>query len=465
MRLKGYLAIFILWAITCTEIIAQGFEIKTEIINQQDTVAYLGHHFATQRYVDDTASVVNGKAIFSGKERLEEGIYFYYSPKVYFEFLIGEQKFSIKGTSPDVVGTAKIENSPINIGFYKMQKFTAGKRKEANDLQASIDSMASDSEKLAVNEKLRSIDQEVKAYQIDLQKEFPGSLLDRLIRVMQTPQVPSPPAGVDSVFFKYHYYKTHFWDGIDIADPGLLRSPMLHNKVMDYLDNVVIQQPDTVIEAVNELILASKKNDEAFRYLLISLTNKYEASQVMGFDKVFVNIVDNYYLTGQASWADPEVIKKLQDRANSIRPNFIGNPAPAFTLQDTLGTDYSLYDIKSRYTVLYFYDPDCGHCKTSTPQLYEAYPELKAKDVEVLAICTTTNRKRWQEFIVDNDLDWINLADMPGQTHFKYYYDVRSTPTVYILDKDKKILLKKVATEDIPKIIDQLIAFEENKKG
>ncbi|RLD19496.1 MAG: hypothetical protein DRI71_11715, partial [Bacteroidetes bacterium] len=390
MRLKGYLGLFFLLAISSQQIYAQGFEIKTNILNQKDTVAYLGHHFATQRYVDDTAKVINGEAIFAGKELLEEGIYFYYSPSVYFEFLIGEQKISISGEAPDVVGTAKIENSPINIGFYKMQKFTAAKRKEANDLQASIDSSATEAEKIAVNNKLKSIDKEVKTYQIDLQKEFPGSLLDRLIRVMQTPQVPTPPVGVDSIFFKYHYYKTHFWDGIDIADPGLLRSPMLHNKVTDYLDNVVIQQPDTVIKAVDELILASKKNEEAFRYLLITLTNKYESSKVMGFDKVFVHLVDQYYLTDQATWADPEVIKKLQSRAASIRPNFIGNAAPAFTLQDTLGTDYRLYDIQARYTVLYFYDPDCGHCKTATPELYEAYPDLKTKDVEVLAICTTT---------------------------------------------------------------------------
>ena len=69
--------------------------IHTNIKGQQDTVVFLGHHFATQRYVDDTARVVNGEATFIGVDDLTEGIYFYYSPSVYFEFLIGEQKFSI----------------------------------------------------------------------------------------------------------------------------------------------------------------------------------------------------------------------------------------------------------------------------------------------------------------------------------------------------------------------------------
>jgi peroxiredoxin len=92
--------------------------------------------------------------------------------------------------------------------------------------------------------------------------------------------------------------------------------------------------------------------------------------------------------------------------------------------------------------------------------LYSQYPELKAKNVEVLAICTSTDAKRWHEFIIKNDLNWINLADLPSKTHFKYYYDIRSTPTVYILDKDKKILLKKIAAEDVSKIIDQLILLD-----
>jgi peroxiredoxin len=439
---------------------SQGYSIETNIKGQTDTVAYLGHHFATQRYVDDTTKVESGKAVFDGNKTLTEGIYFYYSPQVYFEFIIEDQNFSIEGDATDVVGTAVIKGSPENEAFYRMQRFNYEKRIASEELRASIDSTASLEEKQMVNEKLNAIQDEIKAYQKKLQTDYPNSLLDRLIRLMQTPEIPPVPAGEDSVRFRYEYYKNHFWDGISIADPGLLRSPLLHNKIMDYLDNVVIQQADTVINEVEKLIQIAKKNDEAYRYLLISLTNKYESSPIMGFDKVFVYLVDNYYLTNQAPWTDAATIKKLEERAASIRPNFIGNPAPPFVLQDSIGTNYDLYGVNAKYTVLYFYDPDCGHCKKSTPLLYEAYAELQTKSVEVLAICTTTDGKRWKEFINEFDLNWINLADLNSRTNVKYYYDVRSTPTVYILDQDKKILLKKVATEDVPEIIDQLIAAE-----
>ena len=421
-------------------------------------MAYLGHHFATQRYVDDTAKVVNGVASFSGPEKLANGVYFYYSPSVYFEFLISDQQFSISGDAEDVIRTATIEGSPLNNGFLEMQRFNFLKRTEADQLKAKLDSTKNESEIESIRAQLYSIDAEIKDFQKGLQAQHPESLLAKLILLMQTPEVPEIPAGEDSVTFSYNYYKNHFWDGIDITDPGLLRSPLLHNKIMDYLDNVVVQQVDTVIKEVDHLLQIAQRSPEAFRYLLLTLTNKYVSPKINGHDEVFVFLVDNYYLNGLATWTDQVTIDKLEERAASIRPNFIGDPAHPFILQDTLGTDYALYDIRAKYTVLYFYDPDCGHCKKATPMLYEAYADLRAKDVEVLAICTTTDKERWQEFIVENDLNWPNLADLNGVTHIKFYYDVRSTPTVYILDKDKKILLKKIASEDVPEVIDQLIA-------
>lgn len=438
-------------------IFAQGYKITTEIAGQQDTVAYLGHHFATQRYVDDTAKVVDGVASFSGKEKLIDGVYFYYSPSVYFEFLVSDQVFSIIGDADDVIKTATIQGSPINQGFYELQRFNFIKRTEADNLRARLDSTDNNEEIAEIRTQLSVIDNEIKDFQKNLRLEYSGTFLEKLILLMQTPEVPEIPEGADSVIYRYHYYKNHFWDGIEITDPGLLRSPLLNNKILDYLDNVVVQQVDTVIQEVDIMLNKAQENPEAFRYLLITFTNKYVNPKINGHDEVFVHLVDKYYLTGLATWTDEATIKKLDERAASIRPNFIGEPAHPFILQDTLGTDYALYDIRAKYTVLYFYDPDCGHCKKATPLLYESYADLRAKDVEVLAICTTTDKDRWQEFIIENNLDWPNLADLTGVTHIKFYYDVRSTPTVYILDEEKKIILKKIASEDVPDIIDQLI--------
>lgn len=440
-------------------VLGQTYSIKTTVHNSTDTVAYLGHHFATQRYLDDTAKVVNGKAIFEGAKVLPPGIYFYYTPNNYFEFLIEDQKFALEATAPDFVQSMKIKNSPLNEGFYKLQRFTAEMKAKSRPILDQYDSTSTEAEKEEIKAQMDVLNKQVIEFQNKLKEEYKGTLLAKLILLMQSPTVPHIPEGTeDPELYKYTFYKNHFWDGIDITDPGLLRTPLLDAKINDYLDNVVVQLSDSVIKEVDILLSRAKPSKETFRYLLITLVNKYERSPVIDFDKVFVHLVENYYLNGMADeWTTQETLDKLKNRVAMIKPNFIGNPAPELVLWDTLGTEVNIRDIDAKYTVLYFYDPDCGHCKKKTPELYAHYADLVAKGVEVVGVCTATDEKEWKDFIKKDGLEWINVADLNSQTYFRYYYDIRSTPTVYILDKDKKIVVKKIDALDIPAVIDQLI--------
>ena len=360
---------------------AQGHKIEVMVHNSNDTIAYLGHHFATQRYLDDTAKVVAGKTVFEGTNILPDGIYFYYTPSTYFEFLIGEQQFSIETNATEVTKSIKFLHSPVNEGFYKMQAYTSARRAESKAMLKTMNEIDNDTRKKILSDSLKLLNNQVLAFQIALQKEYPGTMLDRMIGIMQRPQVPSVPDGVNAQMFKYRYYKDHFWDGVNIADQGLLRTPLLNSKISDYLDHVVVQQPDSVMKAVDYVLQTAKQNPETYRYALITLANKYETSPVMGFDEVFVHIVDEYYLKETAEWIDQETIDNLRERTASMKPNFIGNQAPPLSLWDTLGNNINVMDVEANYTVLYFYDPDCGHCKTTTPILYAVYPELQAKGV------------------------------------------------------------------------------------
>ncbi len=458
---KMGLALFIIFfsLTTSSHLSAQGYKIEATVHNSTDTVAYLGHHFATQRYLDDTAVVVNGKAIFTGSKTLEKGIYFYYTPKNYFEFLIEDQQFSMEATAPNFTKTMEVKNSKINDGFYRLQRFTSKMKAKSKSLRIEYDSAKTEEEKKNISENLKQLTTEVEGYQNQLKKEYEGTFLASLIALMQSPKIPNQLKESENLqFARYEYYKNNFWNGINIADPGLLRTPLLDAKIKDYLDNVIIQQSDSVIKEVDLLIAKTENSKEAFRFLLITLVNKYEASPVIDFDKVFVHIIEKYYFTGKADdWVNEETLDKLKNRVAMIKPNFLGNYAPELVMWDTLGNEINLRNIDAEFTVLYFYAPDCGHCKKKTPILYEAYPDLVAKGVEILAICTTTDEKEWKEFIRTNDLGWINLADLENKTYVKYYYDIRSTPTVYILDKDKKILLKKIDALEIPQVIEQLL--------
>jgi len=79
---------------------------------------------------------------------------------------------------------------------------------------------------------------------------------------------------------------------------------------------------------------------------------------------------------------------------------------------------------------------------------------MKDRGVEVFSVCTTNDRQEWEKYIAENKLTWINGWDPQRATNYGYYYNVQSTPMIYILDRDKKIIAKKLSVDDIPAFID-----------
>jgi len=119
----------------------------------------------------------------------------------------------------------------------------------------------------------------------------------------------------------------------------------------------------------------------------------------------------------------------------------------------------SLYDIEKDFTILYFWEPNCGHCKEATPKLKTFYDKQRDYTIEIFAVCTTDEKDLWSKYIEDNKLTWINGWDPERLTHYDFYYNVQSTPIVYILDRNKKIIAKKLAVEDIEGYIDNYRRF------
>ena len=106
--------------------------------------------------------------------------------------------------------------------------------------------------------------------------------------------------------------------------------------------------------------------------------------------------------------------------------------------------------------MLVFWTPSCGHCQKEIPLLDSVYnASLKAKGVKVYAVRTEDDPKQWQDFIAKNHLeDWINVYDPNHYSDYRSKYDVYSTPVIYLLDENKKILGKKLDHSNIMQVIE-----------
>lgn len=224
------------------------------------------------------------------------------------------------------------------------------------------------------------------------------------------------------------------------------------------MKKVISQHPDTVSKEIVALCERAKANEEVFKFMVGYWTSFYERTDILGHEAAFVALAKAFYATEQVPWVEDAQRQKIVARATTLGRLLVGQQAPHLTLKDTAGKYQNLYDIKARYTVLVFWDPECGHCKKAIPLVKEVVDARKDKaDIVVYSAITETDREPWVKFIKTNKLDFINVADLELQNTFRTVYDITSTPKVFILDRQKKILANRLGAEQLGEILDSFI--------
>jgi thiol-disulfide isomerase/thioredoxin len=229
-------------------------------------------------------------------------------------------------------------------------------------------------------------------------------------------------------------------------------------------------------------------------------------------ENVYVHIAEKYYIP-EAKWSSPEFIKDLKDKIVNKKTCLVGNIAKNITFRQipndsvkiiglisqlskfktdgleiekskandaeksnskanilnnyfkTSGNLSTLYDIKADYIILWFWTPDCSHCKKETPEFYKLYLEKSGdkKNIQVITLFLSKDledwskhtkiNEEWLEYLKDNQLNkWINVWN-PFDP-FRSNYDISSSPVLYLLDKNYKILAKRIGFEQAFEVIE-----------
>lgn len=430
------------------------YKIEITVDNLEDSIAYLGYYRGDKRYVLDTTAISDkGYMVFEGNKVVKTGVYFLYTGSYTMDFLIDRSlEFSLKTERETTFASLVVDNCPDNEQFRAFQLVMIDHQQKMKDLTASLDSTSVKSDTTRVREEMAKLN-EINTFKRDsLLAAFGDTYMSQILIMMaKSPEleIETDSPSIEQKKAQYLYYKEHFFDGIDFSSEGLIRAPNFYGKVKEYIDRVTFQNPDSIISSIDLVLAKCEENPELFRFWMGTFFQEYQNPKIMGMDKVFVHLADNYYLKGKIEWADSTLLAELEKEMKFQRESQIGLKAPQIYLQDTLENRTSLYDIKSDYLVLYFYDPDCGHCKKKTPVLYDLYKKMNG-DFDVAAVTVNTEQKKWKDFIKKFDLNgWYNLGDPNYKSNFRVQYNVRSTPQVYILDKDKMIIAKKLDVEQI----------------
>lgn len=434
----------------------------------KDSLCYLANYYGEKHYLKDSAyASPTGTVVFKGAESLPGGIYLFVFPnKTYFELLIDkEQHFTMEATKENVIATMKTTGTKDNEDFYKYLQFIQEKSLEVEPLKTQRKNLADSKQSTeTIDARIKKIDADVKEYKNNYINTHPGNILSAILKASKEPEIPEAPLlanGQKDSTFAYKYYKAHYFDYIDLSDERILRSPIYFSKVSSYLKNMVIQMPDSLIKECDTLIAKASGSKETYKYMVWYTTNTYETSNIMGLDEVFVHLVKKYYATKESAyWLDEATLFKIQDKARILEPILIGRKVKNLTLNDSNHVARSIYEIQAPYTVLLFWDPDCGHCKKTVPLVKNVYDKYHPKGVEVYAVCTEVEMDKWRAFIREHNLNWINVANPELNNNFRQDFDIQTTPQIFLLDKDKKIIAKKIDAETLEKILER----EFNKK-
>jgi hypothetical protein len=445
------------------------YEIKVTLKPFRNQYIYLGHYYGKQLPIIDSV-LLNDKSegVFKGAKKLGGGIYLIgYPDRAHnFEFLVDKnQKFAVIADTANIRKLSFI-NSPENVAFLAYQDFMMqnGRQIEAFQKEKPAITTAADSTKLAAQ--VEAIQAVVRKYRTDIMAKDDNSLLPTLLKAMREPEVPKDAAPKNDSLFAYRYFKTHFWDGVNFYDDRLVRTPFFESRIDKYFEQLVYPSADSVNKEIDWMMGYASISQDMQKFLLLKFINRYYNQKFMWEDAVFVHLFEKYFSNKEYPWLTAQGKKQITDRAYSLMANITGNPAANIELKDVNNKATNLYEVSAPFTLVAIWDPTCSHCKETLPKLDSMYRrKWKGQGMKMFALAKETdgNKQTWLSFINDHKLnDWVHVyyskeedkaridAGIPG---YSQLYDVQSFPTLYLLDKDKRIIGKKLTEGQVDEIL------------
>lgn len=458
----------------------QGYKIDLTIKPYQNQWVYLAYYYGGIKGLADSIYLdANSRGAISGDKALQQGVYIVASPAktILFEMLIPEdQVFSISMDTLQPEASLVFEGSEENSLFTEYTRFIGPRAMAIEEAKKQLDSTKDAATKAKLTKEMEQYGNEINDFRLDVIKKKPQSMLALLFKTMQEVPLPEklqkPKTRADTLA-QYRYGKEHYWDNFDFMDGRLVRTPIFENKLKNYINNWVMPDADSIIFEQNWMMALGRNDPEMSRYLISYFIDNFMYPKIMGQDKVFLNTYEKYVANNNpaTSWLNEKQRKAITERAYMVMANQLGAPAYDMALVDTAGKTRKLYDVKSDYVVVVFWDPHCGKCREELPKIDSLYAaSWKKKNVQVYAVMVNEESVAdWAPFIRKTGKGWVHVhqtkemreaEEKAQQANFRQLYDMRSTPTLFLLDRDKRIVAKNLGLEDLENVLKQKLSQE-----
>lgn len=240
------------------------------------------------------------------------------------------------------------------------------------------------------------------------------------------------------------YVTEHYWDNYDFTDTTLLSLPEVSEQgFADYISILGSVEPEMARRSIG-IFLKKASAEPKTRDHFLSLAEKYlyDPNSPMRSEELYICVVESYLADKNV----PEMSRlRPESQLETLRKNRVGTPAADFRYETIGGAKGSLYRIKTPYTLVYFNNPECENCHITTSRMKNS-PTLnemiRDKQLTILSIYPDGQVEIWREHAADFPSNWVVAYDKGRTIDAGRLYDLRAIPSLYLLDKDKKVLMK-----------------------
>ena len=438
MRFFVLLACIFLFAMGTTNAqntVTQGYEIKITGDKISENTLYLQGYYGQDAFIFDSAKVKGQKSItFKNKKKeMPAGIYTLTDRfgNEYLDLIIDQNRsFTVTGGNWNnaFVMSTSIEGSDENAQFIEFQK-----QMEASGQQ---------------------FDKTPQLFYESMPESFLGHYLKAKYNNSLLPQLNLDDTS--DATLEYQQLIDHYFDSYTFDDTRLLRCPIyldLHNYFLETLpaDAKLVTRKSTDF-------IRSFKSPEAQAYYLPLLFNLYDHTvNSMIYDQVFVALFDQFCKGPNRVSISEDLARYFQRSADRKRKILPGETVPALVSYDINNGKHASSDIDKDYIIVWFWDADCDECKVETPKLRDFYKEFaNYYNLEVYAVAITDDLEQWDKFCKDNDLSsWVNVNYYMNDPNYDFieYFDLITTPVIYLLDKKHTIIARNFPLEEMHEML------------
>ncbi|MDR3251958.1 MAG: DUF5106 domain-containing protein [Tannerella sp.] len=270
--------------------------------------------------------------------------------------------------------------------------------------------------------------------------------------------MPEIPSNLTGPHQRARYLASHFWDKIDLSDIDFLKKDdLLERLFVDFAEVLSLLPGEEQTKSIDNLLAKSEAAPDAFRFI-VDLSEKYlymPASAVADEEK-FIPFMQ-YALKSTAL----EEVEKIRPKflLENVLKNRLGTVAVDFAYTLPNGETGDLHGIATDYTLLFFKDPECEDCAALTKRLiFSALINdgIAQGKLKIIAVYTGEDVDVWKHHASDVLNSWIYARDAEQRIETEQLYDVKHYPTIYLLGKDKKVLLKDTTIEKIEEYLKKI---------